>query len=96
VIPRLVGIGTESSYLVGHMSGPPSLSKTSMPVKIAGGTTGTGAGGGRGVVGAGESMGGGKQKSTLSPHIRKNNVPACTSISAPAVARNGLPRMIGI
>jgi len=57
---------------------------------------GTGAGGGGKVAGAGAGMRGGKQKSTLSPHIQKDNVPACTLIFTPAVARNGRPRMIGI
>ena len=48
------------------------------------------------VVGNGEGMGGGKQKSDLSPHIRKDNVLAYTLIFALAIVRNGLPRMIGI
>jgi len=69
VIPRLVGIGIGSSYLGDHMSGPPSPSKISMLVKTARGAAGRGAGGGGEVVGAGEGMGGRKQKSTLSPHI---------------------------
>ena len=51
VIPRLVGIDIGSSYLAGHMSSPPSPSKTSMLVKTSGGATGTGAGGGEEVVG---------------------------------------------
>jgi len=46
--------------------------------------------------GAGVGMGGGKQKSTLSPHIERDNVPACTLISALAVARNGRPKIIGM
>jgi len=78
--------------------------KTSRRVEIEGGTAGTGAGGGvrEGAGGGGEvagarvGMGGGKQKSTLSPHIQKDNVPVCTLISAPAVARNGHPKIIGM
>jgi len=77
------------------MKGPPSPSKTSMLVKTSGGTTATGATGGGEGVGAEDGMGGGKQKSTIFPHIRKDRVPACTSISAPAVARNNLPKMMG-
>ena len=78
------------------MSGHPSPSKTSMLAKTSGGAIGTGAGGGGELASAEEGMGGGKQKFTLSPHIRKEKVPAYTSIFAPTVARNGLPRMIGI
>ena len=48
------------------------------------------------MVGARVGMGGGKQKYILFPHIQKDNVPACTLISAPAVARNGLPKIIGM
>ena len=92
-ISRLVGIDAEVAYLGGHISGPPSPSKTSRQVEIKGETAGIGAGGGVGegagggvgegarggeeVVGAGVGMGGGKQKSTLSPHIQKDNVPTC-------------------
>jgi len=61
-----------------------------------GGGVGEGAGGGGEVAGAGVGMGGGKQKSTLSPHVQRDNVPACTLISAPVVARNGRPKIIGM
>jgi len=67
-----------------------------MRVKTSGGAAGTGAGGGREVVGAGVGMGGGKQKSTFSPHIQKDIVLACTLISAPAVVRNSLLKIIGM
>jgi len=65
-------------------------------MKLLAGAAGIGAGGGGEVAGAGIGMGGGKQKSTISPHIRKDNVPACTLISALAVARSSLPRIRGI
>ena len=78
------------------MLGPLSPSKSSMLVKTSGGMTGTGIGGGGEVVGADDGIGEGKQKSTHSLHIRKDKVPAYSPISALAVARNGLPRMIGI
>ena len=48
------------------------------------------------VVDAGVRMGGGKQKFTLSPHMQKDNVPVCTLISTPAVARNGRPKILGM
>jgi len=82
---------------MGHMQGPPSPtpSKTLMLATTSAGTTGTGAAGGGEVADAEDGMGGGKQKSTISPHIRKDIVPTCTSISAPTVARNGLPKMMG-
>ena len=67
-----------------------------MVVTGTGGSVGEGAGGGSEVVGAGVGIGGGKLKSTLAPHMQKDNVPACTLISAPAVARNGRPKMIGM
>jgi len=67
-----------------------------MLMKLLGGATGAGAGGGGEVTGAGAGMGGRKQKSTLFPHIQKDNVLACTLISAPAVARNDLPIIRGI
>jgi len=67
-----------------------------MLMKSLGGDVGKGAGGGGKVAGAGVGMGGGKQKSTLSPHIQKDNVPACTVIFAPAVVRNGRPKIIGM
>jgi len=54
-----------------------------------------GAAGGGEVTGAGDGVGGGQQKSTLSPHIWKDMVPAYTSIFALAVARKGLPNLIG-
>jgi len=53
------------------------------------------AAGGEGMTGTEDYMGGGKQKFTLSPHNWKDIVPTCTSITAPAVARNCLPRMMG-
>ena len=64
-IPRLVEIEAEVSYLEGHISGPPSPSKTSRLVEIKGGITVAGAGGGVGegaggdeeVVSAGVGMG---------------------------------------
>jgi len=65
-------------------------------VKTSGGAAGTGAGGGGEVVGARVGMGGGKQKSTFSSHIQKDNVPAYTLISTPPVARNDLPKIIGM
>ena len=58
------------------MLGPPSPSKTSMLAETSGGATGTGVGGGEEVAGAEEGIGRGKQKSILSPHIRKDKVPA--------------------
>jgi len=67
-----------------------------MLMKLVGGATGTGTRGGGEVAGAGIGMEGGKQKSTISPHIQKDNVPTYTLISAPAVARNGLPRIRGM
>jgi len=67
-----------------------------MLMKSLGGVVGKGAGGGEKVASAGVGMGGGKQKFTLSPHIQNDNVPTCTLISAPAVARNGLPRIRGM
>ena len=60
------------------------------------GGVGEGAGGGGEVVGAGVGIGGEKLKSTLAPHMQKDNVPACTLNSAPAVARNGRPKIIGM
>jgi len=90
VIPKLIRIGRGSPYTMGHMQGLPSPSKTSMLAKTSGGTAGTDATGGREVTGAKDGISGGKQKSTLSPHIRKEIVPAYTSIFARAVARNGL------
>jgi len=95
-IPRLVGIEAEVSYLEGHISGSPSPSKTSRLVETEGGIAGVDAGEGVEVAGAGVGRGGGKQKSTLSPHIQKDNVPACMLIFAPAVARNGRPKIIGM
>jgi len=91
VTPKLVKIDKRLSYTTGHMHSPPSPSKTLMLAKTSGGTTGIGAAGGSSAEG---DMGARKQKFTLSPHIRKDIVPACTSISSPAVARNGLPKMI--
>ena len=51
-----------------------------MVVTGTGGGVGEGAEGGGEVVGAGVGIGGGKQKSTLSPHIQNDNVPACTCL----------------
>jgi len=50
--------------------------------------------GGGEVVGAGVGVEEGN-RNPPSPHIYKNNMPACTLISTPAVARNGLPKIIG-
>ena len=56
----------------------------------------TGTRGGGGGVGAEVGIGGGKLKFTLASHMQKDNMPACTLNSAPAVARNGRPKMIGM
>jgi len=46
--------------------------------------------------GVGRGVGKGKQKLTISPlHIMKDMVPVGTSNIAPAVARNGQPKMRG-
>jgi len=57
VVSKLVGIGKGVSYRMGHMQGPPSPLKTSMLAGTSGGATGTCAGGGGEVIGAGEGMG---------------------------------------
>jgi len=67
-----------------------------MLMKSLGGAIDKGAGGGGKVACARVGMGGGKQKFTLSPHIQKDNVPACTLISAPAIARNGCAKIISM
>jgi len=91
-IPKLVGIGAEVAYLVGHMVGPRSPSNTLMLMKSLGGAVGKGAGGGGKVAGAGVGMGGGKHKSSLSPHIQKDNMAACTLMSAPVVEGTVAPK----
>jgi len=48
-----------------------------------------------GMTGTEDSVGGAKQKFTIFPHNLKDKVPAYTSIIAPTVAKNGLPRMMG-
>jgi len=95
VIPKLVEIGKGLSYTANYMQGPPSPSKTLMLARTSGGTAGTGAAGSGEVVGSEDGTGGEKQKSSLSPHIRKDIVPAYMWISAPAVARNGIPKTMG-
>jgi len=65
----VVGIGAEVSYLEGCRAGPLSPSKTAVLMKVVGGSAGKVVGGGGKVAGAGIGMGGGKQKSALSPHI---------------------------
>ena len=50
---------------------------------------------GEGRTGVESRAGGGKLKSTLSPHIMKDMVPVGTSITASAVARNGRSKMSG-
>ena len=67
-----------------------------MAVTGTGEGVGEGAGGGGEVVGARVGIGGGKLKSALAPHMQKDNMPACTLNSAPAVARNGRPKIIGM
>jgi len=47
------------------------------------------------MAGTEDGVGVGKQKSSLSLHSWKDKVPACTSITAPIVARNSLPKMGG-
>jgi len=47
------------------------------------------------LAGFGDRVGGGKQKSTLSSYSWNDNVPAFTSMIAPVVTRNGLPKMTG-
>jgi len=44
-------------------------------------------------LGTEDGGGGRKQKSIIFPHSWNDIVPVCTSIIAPAVARNGLARM---
>jgi len=96
VITKLVGISRGASYFVDYIQGPPSPSKTLILETTLGRTVCIGTAGGGELIGAEDGMGGGEQKSTLSPHIWKDMVPACMLISAPAVAVNGLPKMIGI
>jgi len=96
VIPRSVGIeGWALCALVGHIEDPPSLSKTVVPIVALRGIVCTRASREQGMTGNRDGVGGGKQKLTLSPHIWKDIMLACTSITAPAVARNGLPKMTG-
>jgi len=78
-----------------RIGGPPFPSKTIVPRVASGGTVCTWASGREGMTGNRGSVGGGKQKSTLSPYSWKDIMPARTSITAPAVARNGLPKMTG-
>jgi len=73
------------------MSGPPSLSKTSILAKTSGGATGTGAEGVERWQALRKVWVEGN-KNSPSPQIK---VPACTSIFALTIARNGLPKMIG-
>jgi len=76
--------------------GPPSPSNTSTSETALGVTVGTGVTGGGRLTSTEDGVGGGKQKSIISPQNRKDIAPACTSITALAVARNGHPKMIGI
>jgi len=94
VIPRSIGIrGRALCASVGLIEDPPSPSKTIVPRVASGGTVCTWTSGEEGTIGNRDGVGGGKQKSTLSPHSWKDIMPARTSITAPAVARNGLPKI---
>jgi len=96
VIPKPAGIGGGAlCKSMGHIEDLLLPSKTTFPGAALGGTVCTGALGSEGLAGNGNGMGGGKQKSTIFPHNWKDIVPACTSITASAVARNGLPKMTG-
>ena len=80
---------------VGHIEDPPSPSKTVVPRVASGGILCTWASGEEGMTGNRDDVGGGKQKLTLSPHSWKDIMPTRTSITAPTVARNGLPKITG-
>ena len=96
VIPRLVGIDTVISEGFGYcIREPPSPLNTMISGLVAGGTVCMGTIGGEKIVVSRGGVGGGKQKSTLSPHNWKDIVPVYTSITASAVVRNDLPKMIG-
>jgi len=94
VIPRSVEIGRWALCAsVGRIEDPPSPSKIVVPRVASGGTVCTRASGEEKMTGNRDNVGGGKQKLTLSPHSWKDIIQARTSITAPAVARNGLPKM---
>jgi len=96
VIPKSIGIGGGALYeSMGQTEDPPLPSKIVVLRVASGGTVCTGASGDEGVAGNENGVGGGKQKSTRSPHSWKDIMPARTSIIIPAAARNGLPKITG-
>jgi len=74
--------------------GLPSPSNTLIVEIVSGGTICTGISGGGKAADIADGGGWEKQKSTLFPQNWKDKVPACMSITTPAVARNGRPKMI--
>ena len=77
------------------MWGPPSPSNTLILEIAPGSMVCIGIAEGGKIAATKDGVGGGKQKSTLSPNNWKDNIPTCTSITIFAVAINGLPRIMG-
>ena len=75
--------------------GPPPQSVGSAPEPDGGGVERAGATGAEEAPGLGRGVGEGKQKTIRSPHILKVMVPVGTSITGPAVVRNGQPKIRG-
>jgi len=76
--------------------GPLPQSVGSAPETGGGGVERAGATGAKEAPGLGGGVGEGKQKTIHSSHILKVVVPVGTSITAPAVARNGRPKIRGL
>jgi len=77
------------------MWGPPSPSNTLILEIAPGWMVCIGIAKGGNIAATKDGVGGGKHKSTLSPHNWKDNVPTCTAITIFAVAINGLPGIMG-